>query len=72
MFQASAPADLRVALGGSPKFDDDESISYYLVLGGEDNMFSWISKQMNGIKILADSIKYSFILKNVIDRFVRD
>ena len=48
VFQASALADLRVALGGSDKFDDDESTSYHLVLGGEDNMYSWISKQMNG------------------------
>lgn len=48
VFQANALADLRVALGGSDKFDDDESTSYYLVLGGEDNMYSWITKQMNG------------------------
>jgi hypothetical protein len=48
VFQASAPADLRVVLGSSDKFDDDEAISYHLVMGGEDNMYSWISKQMNG------------------------
>ena len=48
VFQASAPADLRVVLGSSEKFDDDEAVSYHLVMGGEDNMYSWISKQMNG------------------------
>ena len=48
VFQASAPADLRVVLGSSEKFDDDEAVSYNLVMGGEDNMYSWISKQMNG------------------------
>ena len=49
VFQASAMADLRVVLASSEKFDDDEAISYNLVIGGEDNMYSWISKQMNGI-----------------------
>ena len=45
VFQASSPADIHVALG------DDALLvgtSYEIVLGGEDNMQSWISTRKNG------------------------
>ncbi|XP_046454359.1 C3 and PZP-like alpha-2-macroglobulin domain-containing protein 8 isoform X2 [Daphnia pulex] len=63
VFQASAPADLRVVLGSSDKFDDDEAISYHLVMGGEDNMYSWISKQMNGLSEIKTKIATPKILR---------
>ncbi|XP_057381255.1 uncharacterized protein LOC130703811 [Daphnia carinata] len=63
VFQASAPADLRVALASSPRFDDDEATSYYLVIGGEDNMYSWISKQMNGLSEIKSKIATPKILR---------
>lgn len=53
VFQASSSADLRLALGESQNLNSDNSrdemgSSYHIVLGGEDNAYSWISKQMNG------------------------
>lgn len=56
IFQASASADLRLAVGESRNLnneaDEDGTAppagsSYHLVLGGEDNAYSWVSKQMN-------------------------
>ena len=51
VFQASAMADLRVVLSTSstPQELNGDQMSYHLVLGGEDNMNSWVSKQLNGL-----------------------
>lgn len=51
IFQAAARAEMRVALMSGKEQLPDEMTglpSYHLVLGGEENTNSWISKHMNG------------------------
>lgn len=50
VFQVSAAAELRVALMEEDPREDGDGTgpSYHIVLGGEDNMNTWISKHMNG------------------------
>jgi len=48
IFQASAAAELRVALMAENNEDVGGHSSYHVILGGEENTNSWISKQMNG------------------------
>ena len=45
VFQASSPADIHVALGDDARLG---ATSYEIVLGGEDNMQTWISARKNG------------------------
>lgn len=47
VFQAASTGELRLALGDSHDLNGDSN-GYRVVLGGEDNAFSWVSKQTNG------------------------
>jgi hypothetical protein len=66
VFQASAPADLRVVLSvsSSPQeLSGESAATYHLVLGGDDNMNSWVSKELNGLSEIKLKIPTPKILR---------